>query len=73
MYYDDHPPPHFHVRYGSQKAVFDIESLALVEGKLAVRAMRLVREWAELHSFELFENWDLAREEEPLSPIDPLP
>lgn len=21
MYYDDHPPPHFHVRYGEEKAL----------------------------------------------------
>ena len=23
MYYDDHAPPHFHVRYGSQKATIE--------------------------------------------------
>ena len=25
--YNDHPPPHFHVRYGSQKALISIDTL----------------------------------------------
>ena len=25
MYYNDHAPPHFHVRYGKQKAVIGID------------------------------------------------
>jgi len=24
MYFNDHPPPHFHVRYGAQRAIIDI-------------------------------------------------
>ncbi|WP_307786307.1 DUF4160 domain-containing protein [Okeania sp. KiyG1] len=23
MYYNDHPPPHFHLRYNQQKALID--------------------------------------------------
>ena len=23
MFYNDHPPPHFHVRYGGQRAIID--------------------------------------------------
>ena len=25
MYYDDHPPPHFHANYGSERAEFAID------------------------------------------------
>ena len=32
MFYDDHAPPHFHVRYGEHKAIIAIESLALLDG-----------------------------------------
>jgi hypothetical protein len=32
MYYDEHPPPHFHVRYGSDKAIFTIDPPGLLEG-----------------------------------------
>jgi Domain of unknown function (DUF4160) len=41
MYYNDHPPPHFHVRYGQQKAIVDIQTLEILEGKLAVRVFGL--------------------------------
>ncbi len=27
MYYNDHAPPHFHARYGSERAIIAIESL----------------------------------------------
>ena len=46
MYYDDHAPPHFHVRYGEQKAIVAIESLAVTQGKLSPKALGLVMEWA---------------------------
>lgn len=32
MYYADHDPPHFHVRYAGQKALIDIETLAILRG-----------------------------------------
>jgi hypothetical protein len=25
MYYNDHPPAHFHVRYGQQRAIMDMK------------------------------------------------
>ncbi len=72
MYYNDHAPPHFHVRYGSERAIVAIESLALLEGKLSPRALGLVMEWASIHQDELEEDWNLAREQAPLRPIEPL-
>jgi hypothetical protein len=44
MFYDDHPPPHFHVRYGSQKAIVAIDSLALLDRRLLPRALGMVME-----------------------------
>ncbi|MBX9877693.1 MAG: DUF4160 domain-containing protein [Candidatus Obscuribacterales bacterium] len=72
MYYNDHEPPHFHVRYAEQKAIVNIETLNLKEGQLSPRVLGLVMEWASLHQQELTENWNLAREHEPLKQIDPL-
>jgi hypothetical protein len=34
MFYNDHAPPHFHVRYGGQAATIEIETLRLLDGKL---------------------------------------
>ena len=39
MYYNDHSPPHFHVRYGAQKAVVSIDGLVVIEGALSSRAL----------------------------------
>ncbi len=72
MFYDDHPPPHFHVRYGGQKAIIAIESLAILDGRLSPRALGLVMEWAALHRQELREAWRLAERHAPLKPIAPL-
>jgi len=46
MYYNDHAPPHFHVRYGQQKALIAIESLSVLQGNLKPRTLGLVVEWA---------------------------
>lgn len=72
MYYNDHPPPHFHVRYGEEKALVDIESLTVLRGQLSPRVLGLVVEWAAQHRGELMRDWKLARSEEPLERIDPL-
>ena len=49
MYYDDHPPPHFHAIYGEHEAKIAIETMEVIEGKLPRRALGLVLDWAELH------------------------
>ena len=72
MYYDDHPPPHFHVRYGGQRAIIAISTLSLLRGKLSPRVFGMVMEWGVLHQTELLENWDLARQHAPLRKVAPL-
>jgi hypothetical protein len=42
MFYHDHAPPHFHVRYGEQRAVVAIESASLISGSLSPRVLGLV-------------------------------
>jgi hypothetical protein len=72
MYYKDHDPPHFHVRYAEQKALIAIETTAILRGELSPRALGLVTEWAALHRAELMEDWNLARAQAELRPIPPL-
>jgi hypothetical protein len=72
MFYNDHAPAHFHVRYGNQKAVVGIEPLRLLGGSLSPRVLGLVMEWASKHHGELREDWDLARANSPLRGIEPL-
>jgi hypothetical protein len=72
MYYNDHAPPHFHVRYSQQKAIITIETLTLLEGELKPRALGLAIKWAAIHQSELSENWELARQNAQLNKIEPL-
>lgn len=73
MFWDDHPPPHFHVQYGEHQATISIQGFAVAEGAIPRRALRLVHEWASIHQHELRENWRRAQMHEALVPIDPLP
>jgi len=72
MFFDDHPPPHFHAIYGSEKAVVDIETLAFIEGQLPPRARGLVIEWATIHQDELREAFKKARALQAPGRIAPL-
>ncbi len=72
IFYDDHNPPHFHARYGGDKAAISINELTLIEGQLPPRVMGLVVEWASTHKEELLKDWDKARKNQPLLAIEPL-
>ena len=70
--YNDHEPPHFHVRYSEYRALLGIDGLTVLRGQLPPRVLGLVVEWASQHMSELRRNWDLARAQEPLEAIRPL-
>lgn len=44
MYWDEHPPPHFHAKYGEFEAQINIETLEIIKGKLPHGATVLVKE-----------------------------
>ena len=73
MYWNDHAPPHFHVRYSEFRATVGIEPILLLTGALPRNAERLVLEWATEHQAELLENWRLCELKEWPSTIAPLP
>jgi len=72
MYFNDHNPPHFHVRYEEFRAVLGIDSLELRDGNLPPRVLGLVMEWAEMHQAELMKNWTSLAAEGKFSRIAPL-
>lgn len=72
MYYDDHNPPHFHVQFHGEKAVFDFQGNILRGNLMSKTATKLVREWVDLHHVELVEDWRLAQEGKEIKKIDPL-
>ncbi len=60
MYFSqsEHGIPHFHAIYGEYNAVFDIQTVEMMEGDLPVRAYRLVREWGLQYQQELLRMWN---------------
>lgn len=68
MYFDEHNPPHFHVRYNEYAAILRIDDLNIIEGKLPAKVRGLVEEWAELHQDELMRMWN-TKEFHKLAPL----
>ncbi len=68
MYFDEHNPPHFHVRYNEYQATLDIQTLNVLAGKLPAKVRGLVEEWAELHRDELMQMWS-TKEFHKISPL----
>ena len=73
MYFADHPPPHFHARYGEFQAQIEIATGSVISGTLPARATSLVREWCLIRRAEIEADWALAVAERPLASIEPLP
>lgn len=74
MYWFDtrkHRIPHFHVRYQGVEATFDLLGNVL-EGRLSVRALKLIREWCVERQRELQAAWKAASEGKEIPWIQPL-
>ena len=72
MYYDDHPPPHIHAEYQGNKAKIDFGGNVLLGDLRSKTALRLVREWIDLHDSDLRRDWELASDGKPLEKVAPL-
>jgi hypothetical protein len=56
MFFNDHNPPHFHVRYGNARAIVRISDGVIIRGELPPTAAELIKEWALLRRAELGQN-----------------
>lgn len=73
LYYEDHPPPHVHARYGEYQAKVSIATGEVIDGVLPRRAARLVTEWVVDHVDDLATCWEKAILGEEPGTIEPLP
>lgn len=69
LYYNDHPPAHVHVFYQDMETKVAIDTGELIEGRLPVASLRMLREWLRLRRPELMANWRRAQDHEPLERI----
>lgn len=72
LYFDEHPPPHFHARYAGEDVVFHIETLDVLHGHPSPRMRRLVVEWGLERKESLRRAWEQARSGVDIDPIPPL-
>ena len=71
MFFGDHNPPHFHVKYQGYEAIIDIAT-GTIRGELPRRALNLVYEWLDLHKDELLAKWKKMENAQPFNKIEPL-
>ena len=72
MFFNDHSPPHFHVRYQGFRARVLISSGEVIDGRLPPTVARLVKEWTNLRREALLRNWVAARSDGELERIGGL-
>ncbi len=72
MFYSDHNPPHFHAEYNEYEASFSLPELKVLSGELPSKVEGIVKEWAELHTEELLEGWELSKNNKQPKKIKPL-
>ena len=71
MYFlaSEHNPSHIHAYYGGYNAIITIATGEILEGDLPNNALKLVREWLNLHRDELQQMWD-TQEFRKITPLD---
>ncbi|MBU9711687.1 DUF4160 domain-containing protein [Evansella tamaricis] len=67
MHYNDHPPPHFHIR-GGENAMVSLDG-EIIEGSLSPKVKKVVTNWALNNHQKLQDNWDRALRQLPLEKI----
>jgi hypothetical protein len=58
MYFTEHNPPHFHVKYNEYRGIMSIIDLNIIGGKLPIKVRNLVAEWSEKNQDELLKMWN---------------
>jgi hypothetical protein len=61
QFYNDHDPPHFHVRRPGMDVEIRIADLAVLHGSIRPADLIVVKTWAGRHRAALALNWVMAR------------
>ncbi len=73
MYFDDHPPPHFHViTRKNERVSVVIDTLTMQAGEADSRDTAEAFAWAGENAVELLSRWQEYSEEEPVKAIAPM-
>ena len=69
MFFNDHNPPHFKVKYGEFEANILIENGSLMNGDFPISKLKLVAAWSEIHKEELLKMWN-SKEFKKIEPLN---
>ena len=58
MFFNDHLPPHFKVKFAEYEANIRILDGSVLNGVLPINKLKLVQAWAEIPTFEFITMWD---------------
>ena len=58
MFFNDHNPPHFKVKYGEFEEKILIENGSLLNGDMPLIKYKLIQACAEIHKVELLDMWE---------------
>ena len=72
MYFNDHPPPHFHAEHQGRKGAFDFNGRMVAGDIESKTALVLIKKWVIRHKHELMVNWKNVEMKRPLNQIAPL-
>ncbi|MGB3673791.1 MAG: DUF4160 domain-containing protein [Candidatus Nanopelagicales bacterium] len=62
LYYNDHPPPHFHARKAEHRAKIAIADQAVIAGSLPPSCLRKVVRWAAANNDLLANYWNASQQ-----------
>ena len=75
IYFNDteqHYLEHIHVQYNEYDAVYSIQNIKVLEGKLPQKQHKLVIAWMEIHKEELTALWNVCQNDGEIFKIDSL-
>ncbi len=61
MWPNDHPPPHFHVRFAGRTGKFDIATGRMIKGTLSRKTVKKVESWTIANQAMLSQAWSNSR------------
>lgn len=56
--FNDHQPPHVHVKHDGDTSMVSIETGEVLQGNLKGAGANMIKDWVEMHKEELLEIWD---------------
>ena len=69
---EQHYLEHIHVQYNEFDAVYSINNISVLEGRLPPKQHKLVIAWMEIHKEELKALWKVSQNDGEVFKIDPL-